>query len=342
MNALLTVSNLTTSFMTGRGAVQAVRGVSFALNEGEILGIVGESGSGKSVTCMSVLRLLKASGRITGGEALFEGQDLLSLDERTLRTLRGNRIGVIFQDPMTSLNPTLSVGEQVIETILRHRKVSRAAARQRAVELFELVRIPEARKRLRAYAHEFSGGMRQRVMIAMALACDPRLLIADEPTTALDVTIQRQILNLIKELQARLGMGVILITHDLGVIAEVTDRLIVMYGGMVMEEGPVGEIFAAPRHPYTRGLLAAVPDLRKADHQRLRPIPGAPPDMLNPPPGCPFAPRCPEARAQCASAPAPLYGKADADYFGMGQRARCWLHHQQAPRVQGLNTGDAA
>ena len=327
---LLSVSNLSTSFFTSRGEVQAVRGVSFELRAGEILGIVGESGSGKSITCMSLMGLLRSSGRVIDGNALFEGRDLLTLDEDELSALRGNDISMIFQDPMTSLNPTLTVGEQVIETILRHRQVTRAQARARAIELFELVRIPSAAKRLKSYPHEFSGGMRQRVMIAIALACDPKLLIADEPTTALDVTIQRQILALLKELQGRLGMAVILITHDLGVIAETADRVLVMYGGMVMEEGPVRELFARPSHPYTRGLLASIPDLRDDSHHRLTPIPGSPPDMLRPPKGCPFAPRCGHAMAQCNAALPPLY---DA---GPAHRARCWLHHPEAPRVAGI------
>jgi len=325
--SLLSVKDLRTSFFTSRGEVQAVRGVSFEVRPGEILGIVGESGSGKSITCMSVLRLLKSSGRVIGGEALFEGRDLLQLDDDGLRELRGNDIAMIFQDPMTSLNPTLSVGEQVMETILRHRKVSRAEARQRAIELFELVRIPNAAERLKAYPHQFSGGMRQRVMIAMALSCDPKLLIADEPTTALDVTIQRQILALLKELQSRLGMAVILITHDLGVIAEVTDRVLVMYGGMAMEEGPVRDVFKRPSHPYTRGLLASIPNLRDGTHHRLKPIPGSPPDMLRPPTGCPFAPRCPSAMRQCEAAVPPLFS------IGEGHEARCWLHHPDAPKV---------
>jgi oligopeptide transport system ATP-binding protein len=329
--SLLEVTDLRTSFFTSRGEVQAVRGVSFAIEPGETLGIVGESGSGKSITCMSILRLLKGTGRVLGGTALFEGRDLLKLGEDELRELRGNDIAMIFQDPMTSLNPTLTVGEQVIETILRHRPVSRVQARARAVELFQLVRIPAGESRLRSYPHEFSGGMRQRVMIAMALACDPKLLIADEPTTALDVTIQRQILALLKELQIRLGMAVILITHDLGVIAEVTDRVVVMYGGMVMEEGRVRDLFADPMHPYTRGLLASIPDLREEAHHRLTPIPGTPPDMLRPPAGCPFAPRCPHAMLQCSAALPPLFEPSP------GQRARCWLHHPDAPKVDTIN-----
>ena len=326
MTALLDVQDLKTSFFTARGEVQAVRGVSFQVRPGETLGIVGESGSGKSITCMSLLRLLKGSGRVIGGAALFEGRDLLQLDEEDLRDIRGNQIAVIFQDPMTSLNPTLSVGDQVMEVILRHRDLSRAAARLRAIELFELVKIPSAATRLKSYPHEFSGGMRQRVMIAMALACDPKLLIADEPTTALDVTIQRQILMLLKDLQARLGMAVILITHDLGVIAEFTDRLVVMYGGLIMEQGDVAPLFAAPGHPYMLGLLASVPDLRDDLQTRLTPIAGSPPDMLRPPSGCPFAPRCPQAMLVCAKLP-PLFDT------GPQRRTRCWLHHPDAPKM---------
>jgi oligopeptide transport system ATP-binding protein len=326
MTALLDVQDLKTSFFTARGEVQAVRGVSFQVRPGETLGIVGESGSGKSITCMSLLRLLKGSGRVIGGAALFEGRDLLQLDEEELRDIRGNQIAVIFQDPMTSLNPTLSVGDQVMEVILRHRDLSRAAARLRAIELFELVKIPSAATRLKSYPHEFSGGMRQRVMIAMALACDPKLLIADEPTTALDVTIQRQILMLLKDLQARLGMAVILITHDLGVIAEFTDRLVVMYGGLIMEQGDVAPLFAAPGHPYMLGLLASVPDLRDDLQTRLTPIAGSPPDMLRPPSGCPFAPRCPQAMLVCAKLP-PLFDT------GPQRRTRCWLHHPDAPKM---------
>lgn len=326
---ILSVRDLSTSFFTRRGEVQAVRGVSFDVNPGEILGIVGESGSGKSITCMSVLRLLKAGGRIKSGTANFEGTDLFSLDENALSDLRGNRIGVIFQDPMTSLNPTLTVGEQVMESIRRHRKASNAEARARAIELFELVRIPSAATRLKSFPHEFSGGMRQRVMIAMALACDPQLLIADEPTTALDVTIQRQILALLKDLQKRLGMSVILITHDLGVIAEVTDRVLVLYGGLVMETAPVRDLFARPAHPYMVGLLGAVPDLRDDTHRRLTPIPGSPPNMLAPPSGCPFAPRCPHAMAQCIAALPPLFGES--------HQSRCWLQHPEAPKVTGIH-----
>ncbi len=326
---LLSVRDLATSFFTRRGEVQAVRGVSFDVAPGEILGLVGESGSGKSITCMSILRLLKAGGRIKSGSATFEGNDLLALDEDALSDLRGNRIGVIFQDPMTSLNPTLTVGEQVMESVLRHRRATRAEARARAIELFELVGIPSPATRLKSFPHEFSGGMRQRVMIAMALACEPSLLIADEPTTALDVTIQRQILALLKDLRQRLGMSVILITHDLGVIAETADRVMVLYGGLIMEAANVRELFAAPAHPYTLGLLDAVPDLRSDEHKRLTPIPGSPPNMLKPPPGCPFAPRCPHVMNQCLAALPPM--------FGTGHQSRCWLQHAEAPKVDGIH-----
>jgi oligopeptide transport system ATP-binding protein len=326
---LLSVRDLATSFFTRRGEVQAVRGVSFDVAPGEILGLVGESGSGKSITCMSILRLLKAGGRIKSGTATFEGNDLLSLDENALSDLRGNRIGVVFQDPMTSLNPTLTVGEQVMESVLRHRRASRAEARARAVELFELVGIPSAAARLKSFPHEFSGGMRQRVMIAMALACEPSLLIADEPTTALDVTIQRQILALLKDLRQRLGMSVILITHDLGVIAETADRVMVLYGGLIMEAADVRDLFARPAHPYTVGLLSAVPDLRTDEHRRLTPIPGSPPNMLQPPPGCPFAPRCPHVMNQCLAALPPMFGDT--------HQSRCWLQHEGAPKASGVH-----
>lgn len=326
---LLKVDNLTTHFHTSRGDVQAVRGVSFDVKPGEILGIVGESGSGKSITCLSVLGLLKANGEVVDGSADFEGKQLTGLSDKDLRAIRGDDIAMIFQDPMTSLNPTLTVGEQLIETIVAHKPVSRSEARKRALELFELVKIPSAASRLDNYPHEFSGGMRQRVMIAMALTCDPKLLIADEPTTALDVTIQRQILLLLKDLQEKLGMAIILITHDLGVIAEVADRILVMYGGMVMETGDVYDVFESPQHPYTTGLLDSIPDVRSHTKERLTPIPGSPPDMLRPPEGCPFAPRCPHAMQQCLEAMPPLFERPNAK--PTVHEARCWLHHDDAP-----------
>ncbi|MGJ8530165.1 ABC transporter ATP-binding protein [Maritalea sp.] len=328
---LLEVKDLTTSFFTSRGEVQAVRGVDFNVFPGEILGIVGESGSGKSITCMSILRLLKNNGRVIKGSANFEGQNLLDLVEPDMRKLRGNDIAMIFQDPMTSLNPTLTVGEQIIETIITHRNSSRKAARQRVIELFELVKIPEAASRLNSYPHEFSGGMRQRVMIAMALSCDPKLLVADEPTTALDVTIQRQILLLLKEIQSRLGMAIILITHDLGVIAEAADRLLVMYGGMVMETGNVDIVFAKPAHPYTQGLLTSVPKVNTSNREKLLPIPGSPPDMLRPPTGCPFAPRCLHAMEVCVEEVPPSF-ELEGDHI---HKSRCWLRHPDAPEAKG-------
>lgn len=326
--ALLKIENLSTSFFTSRGEVQAVRGVSFDVFPGEVLGIVGESGSGKSITCMSILGLLKSNGRIVSGSAHFEGKNLTDLPEVEMRKLRGNDIAMIFQDPMTSLNPTLTVGEQIIETILAHNSVSRKQARARVVELFELVKIPEAASRLGSYPHEFSGGMRQRVMIAMALACDPKLLIADEPTTALDVTIQRQILLLLKEIQSRLNMAVILITHDLGVIAEITDRIMVMYGGMVMEEASVDDLFKNPSHPYTKGLLTSIPKIGQEGKERLKPIPGSPPDMLRPPAGCPFAPRCEKAMQICLEEMPERFVVAS----DLPHTSKCWLHHPDAPQ----------
>jgi oligopeptide transport system ATP-binding protein len=326
--ALLKIENLSTSFFTSRGEVQAVRGVNFEVMPGEILGIVGESGSGKSITCMSIMRLLKSNGRVVSGSAHFESKNLTDLPEVEMRKLRGNDIAMIFQDPMTSLNPTLTVGEQIIETILAHNSVSRKQARARVVELFELVKIPEAASRLGSYPHEFSGGMRQRVMIAMALACDPKLLIADEPTTALDVTIQRQILLLLKEIQSRLNMAVILITHDLGVIAEITDRIMVMYGGMVMEEASVDDLFKNPSHPYTKGLLTSIPQIGQEGKERLKPIPGSPPDMLRPPAGCPFAPRCEKAMQICLEEMPERFVVTSE----LPHTSKCWLHHPDAPQ----------
>lgn len=328
---ILRVRGLETVYRTSRGTVHAVRGLDMTVRKGEILGLVGESGSGKSVTCMSLLRLLKRGGTIENGTAEFDGNDLLALSERELTHVRGDRIGVVFQDPMSALNPTMTVGRQIVEAVLRHRNIGKAAAYARAVELFKLVRIPSPEARIHSYPHEFSGGMRQRVMIAIALACEPSLLIADEPTTALDVTIQRQILALLKELRDRLGMAMILVTHDLGVIAETADRVMVLYGGKVMEEAPVADIFAAPKHPYTRGLLAAIPDPRKKGIA-LNPIPGSPPDMRHPPSGCPFAPRCPEARRICLTPP-PLFSAPQSPALRPEQNVRCWLLDPQIPKI---------
>jgi peptide/nickel transport system ATP-binding protein/oligopeptide transport system ATP-binding protein len=297
---VLEVSDLKTVFRTRDGEVHAVNGVSFALAPGELLGVVGESGSGKSVTMMSLLGLLPSPpAEIRSGRILFEGRDVRAMGERELRALRGNDIGVVFQDPMTSLNPVFTVGYQLMEPLRVHMGLSRAAARVRAAELLALVGIPDPEARLRAYPHQFSGGMRQRVMIAMALACDPKVLIADEPTTALDVTIQAQILEIVRGLRARLGMGIIWITHDLGLVAGIADRVMVMYGGQIVEHGPVRELFADPRHPYTRALLATVPSVTGARARRLRTIEGRPPSLWAEPAACPFAPRCPHAFNRC-------------------------------------------
>ena len=326
MDEILQVKGLRTSFLTSTGEVQSVRGVSFSLGKGEALGIVGESGSGKSVTSMSILRLLASTGRIKEGEVLFEGKDLTKIPQKQLWDIRGGKIAMIFQDPMSSLNPLARVGKQVEEMIATHEpNLSKQERQARALELFRLVRIPEPEKRYRSYPHEFSGGMRQRVMIAMALACKPDILIADEPTTALDVTIQDQILKLLRQLQAEMGMSIIFITHDLGVVAELCSRVLVMYGGMVMEEAPIDDIFHRPRHPYTMGLLASIPNIKQDKSQRLTPIPGSPPDMTNPPAGCPFAPRCPYARQICLEQ-MPPYTQLDPTH-----RSMCWLLTPEAP-----------
>ncbi len=328
MEEILKVEGLKTSFMTSSGEVQAVRGISFTVEKGEILGIVGESGSGKSVTSMTILRLLADTARIKEGTIRFEGQDLTKVSEKEMRAIRGQKIAMIFQDPMSSLNPLVPVGKQVAEIMkIHHPEMKPEQLKQRTLELFEQVRIPEAAKRLRSYPHEFSGGMRQRVMIAMALANRPDLLIADEPTTALDVTIQDQILKQLRSLQREYGTSIIFITHDLGVVAELCDRVVVMYGGLIMEEAPIEEIFANPLHPYTMGLLASIPGVHKDKSERLQSIAGSPPDMTSPPAGCPFAPRCPYARNICA-AECPPYVQAG------GHRAMCWLLQPDAPAEQ--------
>jgi oligopeptide transport system ATP-binding protein len=290
---LLVVKNLETQFKTQDGIVKAVNNVSFHVDRGETLGIVGESGSGKSVTSLSIMRLIpNPPGRIVGGQIIFDGDNLLDYTEEEMRHIRGNRIAMIFQDPMTSLNPVLTIGRQITESLELHMKLTPREARNRAVELLQMVGIPGAARRLDDYPHQFSGGMRQRVMIAMALSCNPELLIADEPTTALDVTIQAQILELIQRLQHELGTAVIIITHDLGVVAGMADRVIVMYAGRVVEEGPTDEIFARPRMPYTIGLLRSIPRLDEAEGRILTPIRGLPPDLINLPQICPFSPRC--------------------------------------------------
>ena len=289
---LLEVEDLRVEFWTARGTIHAVNGISFDIGPGETLGIVGESGCGKSVTSLALLGILARAGRVAGGTATFEGRDLLKLDDDELREIRGRDIAMIFQDPMTSLNPVLTIGRQIREVLETHFGMERAAAEQRTAELLDRVGIPKAKSRLRDYPHQFSGGMRQRAMIAMALACQPKLLIADEPTTALDVTIQAQILGLLRELVADQGAALILITHDLGVVAGMCERVNVMYAGMFMETGTAEQVFARPRHPYTLGLLQSVPRLDAARKTPLHPIEGNPRDMLEPPKACPFAPRC--------------------------------------------------
>lgn len=326
MEPIIEIKNLKTSFMTGNGEVQAVRGISFRVGRGEILGIVGESGSGKSVTSMSILRLLADTAVIKEGEILFDGNDLTKISKKEMQKIRGEHISMIFQDPMSSLNPLIPVGKQVAEMIREHhREISKEQAKEQVLELFRRVRIPEPEKRYQCYPHEFSGGMRQRVMIAMALANKPKLLIADEPTTALDVTIQDQILKQLRSLQKESQTSIMFITHDLGVVAELCERVIVMYGGLIMEEAPIDDIFENPKHPYTLGLLASIPGLDKDKSQRLSPIPGSPPDMTNPPKGCPFAPRCRYARRICAQE-CPEYVQIDENH-----RSMCWLLQPDAP-----------
>jgi oligopeptide transport system ATP-binding protein len=323
------VRDLEISFKTYDGEVQAVRGVTFDLRRGETLAIVGESGSGKSVTAKSIMRLLpEANSMIKGGEATFEGRDLLKLSDRQMQGVRGSQIAMVFQDPMTSLDPTMKVGRQITESLKKHLGMSGQRARERSVELMQMVGIPNAEARLRQYPHQFSGGMRQRVVIAIALSCDPHILIADEPTTALDVTIQAQILELLRDLQERIETSVILITHDLGVVAQTAHRVVVMYGGKIVETGTVREIFYNAQMPYTWGLLSSIP-LPTADRsQDLIPIPGSPPDMLEPPEGCPFTPRCPYAMRICAEE-MPGYTTFSAEH-----KAACWLHHPTAPDVE--------
>ncbi len=296
---LLEVQNLRTQFFTRSGVVKAVEDVSLYLDQGETLGVVGESGCGKSVTALSIMRLVDKPGRIVDGKVLFRGEDVLLMEEDELYALRGGKIAMIFQDPMTSLNPVFTVGAQISEAIKAHLKLDNAAATARAVEMMDRVRIPEARRRLSHYPHEFSGGMRQRVMIAMALSCNPQLLIADEPTTALDVTIQAQVLDLMQGLAKEFNTATMLITHDLGVVAGMCQRVNVMYAGRVIEQAPTRTLFASPAHPYTQALLAAVPRSDVPRGTRLAAIEGQPPNLVNVPPGCPFAPRCPKVQARC-------------------------------------------
>ncbi|HZU12046.1 MAG TPA: ABC transporter ATP-binding protein [Chloroflexota bacterium] len=306
-STLLDVQDLRTVFSSPRGQVTAVNGVSFVIRPGETVGLVGESGSGKSVTALSLMRLIPSPpGRIEAGKVLFRGRDLLTLSDRDLRRIRGKDISMIFQDPLTSLNPMLRIERQMTEALALHMKLGKRAARDRAIEMLELVGIPSAAKRLSDYPHQFSGGMRQRVVIAIALSCDPSLVLADEPTTALDVTIQAQILDVMRSLTAEFNTSVLLITHDLGVVAGMCERILVMYAGSIVEEAPRREIFYAPRHPYTMGLLKSVPRLDRPRADRLQQIEGSPPDLTRVPSGCPFHPRCPHATDLCRNVVPPL------------------------------------
>jgi oligopeptide transport system ATP-binding protein len=325
MAKLLEVKNLKTQFFTQDGVVHAVNGISYSVEAGETVAIVGESGSGKSVGVMSLIRLIpQPPGKIVDGEVWFDGQDLLKLSEDQLREVRGNRIAMIFQDPMTSLNPVLTVGRQITESLELHLNMNRDQSRKRAIELLELVGIPAAAARIDDYPHQFSGGMRQRVMIAMGLSCDPQLLIADEPTTALDVTIQAQIVDLVNRLKSELGMSIIWITHDLGVVAGMAQRVLVMYAGFIVEESPVSEIYVQPYHPYTLGLLRSIPRLDLGRQKRLVPIEGLPPDLLEAPTHCPFAPRCAFAKEKCWQENPPL------EQVTSSRSVACWYWKEVA------------
>ena len=322
---LLEVKNLRTTFFSEDGAVNAVRGIDFSVARGETLGIVGESGCGKSVTMLSVLRLLSSNARSSADLLSFEGEDLLKKSKTEMRAIRGRKIGMIFQDPMTSLNPVYSIGNQIYEPLKIHMKLRGDEAKQKAVEMLKLVEISSPESRLKQFPHEFSGGMRQRTMIAIALCCNPQLLIADEPTTALDVTIQAQILELMNGLKEKLQMSIILITHDLGVIASTCTRIIVMYGGLIVEEAGADELFEGPAHPYTQGLMNSRPQVEEGGKKKkLSPIPGSPPDLLAPPGGCPFAPRCDQSRIICKDHMPDFFRLSDT------HKVACWLQHPKA------------
>ncbi len=333
---LLEVRDLHTSFFTDAGEVKAVDGVSFRLDRGKVLGIVGESGSGKSVTAYSVMQILAPTGKIVSGSVKLDGKELVGADEKTLRSVRGNRISIIFQDPMTSLNPTYTIGHQLMEAIMLHTNRNRKQARERALEMLRLVNVNEPEKRMKQYPYEHSGGMRQRVMIAMALACEPDILIADEPTTALDVTIQAQILELMADLQKKLGMAIIMITHDLGVVAQMCDEVIVMYAGSICERGTADAIFYHPAHEYTKGLMRSIPR-DENNGQRLKPITGTPIDLLNMPKGCPFAPRCDQAMKIC------LTRRAEEMWVGEDHISSCWMNVKElAEREKNAPEGEEA
>ena len=326
--AMLEVNDLHTSFFTPAGEVKAVNGVSFYLDHGKVLGIVGESGSGKSVTAYSIMQILEKTGKIVSGSIKFNGQELVGAGEKVMKTVRGNKISIIFQDPMTSLNPTYTIGKQLMEAIMLHTPRNKKQARERAVEMLRLVNINEPEKRMNQYPFEFSGGMRQRIMIAMALACEPDILIADEPTTALDVTIQAQILELMQSLQKELGMAIIMITHDLGVVAQMCDEVIVMYAGSICEQGTADEIFYNPKHEYTKGLMRSIPTVDN-DDEKLEPISGTPIDLLNMPKGCPFAPRCEAAMKIC------LRERCERMRINDWHLAACWMNVKDAAEKEG-------
>lgn len=317
---LLSVNNLEVSFFTYAGEVKAVRDISYELKHGEVIGIVGESGSGKSVSSYGLMGIIPEPGKIIGGNIIFDGKDITAMPEKEMVKLRGKDIGMIFQDPMTSLNPVYTVGNQIDESLKKHTDLNKKQRKERMIELFTLVGINQPEERIHQYPHEFSGGMRQRVMIAMALACNPKLLIADEPTTALDVTIQAQIIELMKELKDKINMSIIFITHDLGVVSEICDKVIVMYAGNIVESGNIDDIFYQPKHPYTLGLLKSVPKLNAEEHERLIPIEGTPVDLIYPPAGCAFAPRCEHCMKICLSKKPPLC------HVGEDHDSLCWLN----------------
>lgn len=326
---ILEVKNLKINFNTYAGKVYAVRDVSFHLNKGETLAIVGESGCGKTVTSKGILQILpKYICEYEQGEILFQGKNLLDLKEKEMNKIRGKHIGMIFQDPMTSLNPTMTVGDQIIESLVIHQKIKKDEAYKEAMNMLKLVNIPEPEKRMKAYPHEFSGGMRQRAMIAIALACSPKILIADEPTTALDVTIQAQIMSLMKKLQSKMNTGIILITHDLGVVAGVADRIQVMYAGQIVETGETTEIFKNPKHPYTLALLKSIPAVNSENKSQLYAIKGTPPDLICPPKGCAFAARCDYAMKICKEMPPEVFEVSE------GHFSKCWLEHELAKEVK--------
>ncbi|MFD2169464.1 ABC transporter ATP-binding protein [Tumebacillus lipolyticus] len=331
MNNILEVKDLKVSFHTYAGEVQAVRGVTFSLKKGECLAIVGESGCGKSVTSQAIMRLIQTPpGEIkAGSQIVFDGKtDIVKLSDKQMESVRGSEMGMIFQDPMTSLNPTMKVGTQIAEGLIKHQGLSRQAARERAIEMLRLVGIPNPETRVEQYPHQFSGGMRQRVMIAIALACNPKLLIADEPTTALDVTIQAQILDLMRDLQEKTGASIIIITHDLGVVADVAQKVVVMYAGKVVENGTIDDVFYNPQHPYTWGLLRSVPRLDSNKNEDLIPIDGTPPDLIAPPKGCAFAARCPYAMEIC------MEQDPEMTKLNSNHAAACWLLHPNSPKVE--------